>query len=123
MHVIETNLCGGVENREMNDNELLAKLVRLQEEQNELLKKHLFRMRFSVATLLLLMTLVCITLGILFFVSEPPAPSRPSAPLAVPTTPPTAAQPFDQRGQPTDDLFGPPSPTPSTSDDPFGESK
>jgi hypothetical protein len=48
----------------MND-ELVRELVDLQREQNALLKKHLWRLRFSLLTLLLLTTASAVCLGIL----------------------------------------------------------
>jgi hypothetical protein len=48
----------------MND-ELIRELVDLQREQNALLKKHLWRLRFSLLTLLLLTTASAVCLGIL----------------------------------------------------------
>jgi hypothetical protein len=41
----------------------LQQLIELQTEQNELLKRHLLRLRFSLAALLLLTTVCCLTLG------------------------------------------------------------
>ncbi len=41
----------------------LQRLIELQTEQNQLLKKHLVRIRFSLLTLLLLTTAVCCCLG------------------------------------------------------------
>lgn len=41
----------------------LQQLIDLQTEQNELLKRHLLRLRFSLAALLLMTTVCCLTLG------------------------------------------------------------
>jgi hypothetical protein len=41
----------------------LQRLIELQTEQNELLKKHLTRLKFSLASLLLLTTAICFGLG------------------------------------------------------------
>lgn len=63
----------------MND-QLLEKLVQLQEEQNQLLKKHLTRIRFSLWSLLVLTTLMGISLGLgVYF-------TRPKTAAAVPAT-------------------------------------
>ena len=48
----------------MNE-ELARELIELQREQNALLKKHLWRLRFSLLTLLLLTTASAICLGII----------------------------------------------------------
>jgi hypothetical protein len=56
----------------MND-QLLEKLVQLQEEQNQLLKKHLTRVRFSLWSLLVLTTLMGISLGVGVYLTRPPA--------------------------------------------------
>jgi hypothetical protein len=48
----------------MND-ELARELVELQREQNMLLKKHLWRLRFSLLTLLLLTTASAVCLGLI----------------------------------------------------------
>src|SRR5262245_8895516 len=39
-------------------------LIQLQREQNELLRRHLFRLRFSLSALLIVMTLLCVFFGI-----------------------------------------------------------
>jgi hypothetical protein len=91
--------------------EHLQRLVELQTEQNQLLRKYLWRIRFSLLTLLLLTTAVCCGLGFLVYkqqtarqivapsITPAPMPYRPAmmgAPVAPP--PPT----------PRDDLFGTP---------------
>ena len=57
----------------MND-DLVRELVDLQREQNALLKKHLWRLRFSLLTLLLLTTASAVCLGIVMVrIQNPPA--------------------------------------------------
>jgi hypothetical protein len=70
----------------------LQQLIELQKEQNQLLKKHLWRLRFSILSLLLLTTAIAIGLGIVVYQTRPnantPTPTRPSAPfLRLNTTP------------------------------------
>src|SRR5262245_7529105 len=48
--------------------EKLDELIRLQKEQNDLLRKHLLRLRFSIRTLLVLTTLICLFLGAFCFI-------------------------------------------------------
>src|SRR5690349_17457204 len=67
------------------DDLLLRELVAGQKEQTELLRKHLFRLRFSLLTLLLLMTLTCAGLGYLVY-SERPSTAAKTTTL-VPTSP------------------------------------
>ncbi len=45
----------------------LQRLIELQTEQNQLLKKYLWRFRFSLLTLLLLTTAICCTLGFVIY--------------------------------------------------------
>lgn len=61
------------------DNQL-QQLIDLQKEQNALLKKYLWRLRFSLLTLLLLTTGTAIGLGALTYsLRSPPAPTAPTA--------------------------------------------
>jgi hypothetical protein len=60
----------------------LQQIIELQTEQNRLLRKHLWRIRFSLLTQLLLTTAVCCGLGFLVYQLNRPA-SAPS-----PLTPP-----------------------------------
>src|SRR6185369_11149728 len=46
---------------------LLQRLIQLQTEQNELLKKHLWRLKFSLLTLLVLTTAICCGLGLMVY--------------------------------------------------------
>ena len=48
------------------DNQL-QELIELQKEQNQLLKRYLWRLRFSLLTIMLMMTGVCIGLGFLVY--------------------------------------------------------
>jgi hypothetical protein len=48
----------------------LERLVELQTEQNELLKKHLVRLKFSVRALLLLTTVISVALGFMIWVQQ-----------------------------------------------------
>jgi hypothetical protein len=47
--------------------EQLQQLIELQKEQNQLLRKHLWRLRFSLMTLLLLTTATAVGLGIVAY--------------------------------------------------------
>lgn len=60
--------------------EQLQQLIDLQKEQNQLLKRHLARLRFSLATLLLLTTVSCIALGCVAYQTRraAPLPTRPA---------------------------------------------
>src|SRR4051812_49964333 len=94
----------------------LQQLIELQTEQNHLIRKYLWRIRFSLLTLLLLTTAVCCGLGFLVYnqqtaiqirpsISPAPPPVRPAmmgAPLAPPQPQPVGSP------QPGTDLFGTP---------------
>lgn len=54
----------------------LQQVVELLKEQNQLLKKHLWRIKFSLLTLLLLTTGICICLGVMIY-SKPIASLPP----------------------------------------------
>jgi hypothetical protein len=54
----------------------LQQLIELQTKQNQLLEKHLWRFRFSLLTLLVLTTGICICLGVMIY-SKPTAPLPP----------------------------------------------
>ncbi len=59
----------------------LQQLIELQKEQNQLLKRHLWRVRFSLMSLLLLTTVTAIGLGILVYQNQSKLiPGTPSAP-------------------------------------------
>jgi hypothetical protein len=96
----------------------LQQLIELQTDQNQLLRKYLWRIRFSLLTLLLLTTAVCCGLGFLVYkqqtarqifppsITPAPMPVRPAmmgAPVAPPQPQPAGAP------LPDPDLFGPPS--------------
>ena len=53
----------------------LQRLIELQTEQNQLLKKYLWRFRFSLLTLLLLTTGICCSLGFVIYKQRQPAPT------------------------------------------------
>jgi hypothetical protein len=80
--------------------EKLQQLIDLQREQNQLLKTHLWRLRFSLATLLLLTTGACIVLGYMAYrirtASFPVAlPAGPVPVFAAPySAPPVVGQPI-----------------------------
>jgi hypothetical protein len=56
------------------DNQL-QELIELQKEQNQLLKKHLTRIRFSLWALLVLMTLTAVGLGAGVYLTRPKGPT------------------------------------------------
>ncbi len=77
----------------MDDN-LLRELIAGQKEQTELLRQHLARIKFSLRTLLIVMTLLAIGFGILAYEIKPSPIPAPSAgpwtsypPLVVPSNP------------------------------------
>src|SRR5262245_18120523 len=73
----------------MTDNELLAELLKSSERTNELLQRHLFRLRFSLGFLFVLTTLVCI--GLVLIATAPIwVNALFSSPTAIPATPSTA---------------------------------
>ncbi len=88
----------------------LQRLIELQTEQNQLLKKHLVRIRFSLLTLLLLTTAVCCCLGFMMYrqhtpqgttvpwlVLPRPTPyATPGPPIGPPTSPAPIATPAIQ---------------------------
>jgi hypothetical protein len=66
----------------------LQQLIELQKEQNQLLKKYLWRFRFSLLFLLLLTTATAIGLGILVYRDQ--SKVVPAAPITVWSAAPTA---------------------------------
>lgn len=52
----------------------LQQLIELQKEQNQLLKKHLWRLRFSLMGLLLLTTVTALGLGFVAYQTRPKTP-------------------------------------------------
>ena len=67
----------------------LKELITLQREQNELLKRHLWRLKFSLLTLLLLITAMCIGLGLIVYWQAKPAPAQPGyLPISINTVGP-----------------------------------
>jgi hypothetical protein len=88
--------------------ELLREIIAGQKEQTELFRRYLWRLRFSLLSLLLLTTATAIGLGVLVYVfrSRPPlAVPPPAIPSGVYQT--WQAAPRQQQGN-VDDLFGPP---------------
>jgi hypothetical protein len=100
----------------MNE-ELAHELVELQREQNALLKKHLWRLRFSLWTLLVLTTASAVCLGIIMVRIRSQAPASGVITLSAPaiTMSGGAGTLMLQPGQPT----SPSAPTKTTSDNPF----
>jgi hypothetical protein len=84
------------------DDPQLQRLIELHAEQNQLLRKHLWRIRFSLQALLVLMTLVAGGLGVTFAtvrslnrqMQRMPQPA-PSSPLPAPVVPASPAMPSD----------------------------
>jgi hypothetical protein len=56
----------------------LQRLIQLQEEQNQLLKRYLWRFRFSLMALLLLTTVTCFGLGLLVYRDQSKVPAAPT---------------------------------------------
>src|SRR5262245_55693600 len=71
----------------METNPQLDELIQLQKEQNQLLRKNLMRIKFSLWALLVMMTGICLVFGaIVFFASSvvgPAAPARAGATLNI----------------------------------------
>lgn len=61
----------------------LQQLIDLQAEQNELLKRHLLRLRFSLAALLVLTTACCLALGYVTYQIRGAGSARPARPIQV----------------------------------------
>ena len=89
----------------------LKVLIDLQREQNALLKKYLWRLRFSLLSLLLLTTATAVGLGILVYKLPPAGPSGPTGALRFYATPtpatPSRSQSWTLDGAP------PPPPSPA----------
>jgi hypothetical protein len=58
-------------------------IIELLKEQNELLKRHLWRLRFSLLFLMLMTTALCLGLGFIVYQARP----KPAAPVFAPVTP------------------------------------
>jgi hypothetical protein len=74
----------------------LQQLIDLQKEQNQLLKRYLWRFRFSLLGLLLLTTATAIGLGVLVYQTRPPKNSPWLAPVRIaipPMSPPPPVAP------------------------------
>jgi hypothetical protein len=107
----------------VDEKQLLEKLVGLQEEHNALFKKHLFRLRFSLLGLLVLMTLTCLLCGFSAYgirqILYPPTPMPPAlGNNFTPMQPPLFPQPTNQT---VGDLFGEPTTPSRPVEDPFAE--
>jgi hypothetical protein len=63
----------------------IQQLIELQTEQNQLLKRHLWRFRFSLVALLLLTTATCCGLGFMIYTQQ--RVTRAVAPLPITTLP------------------------------------
>jgi hypothetical protein len=72
-------------------NQILREILNQQKEQTELLRKHLVRIRFSLRTLLLLLTLVSVGLGMVIYntnsVQKTPPTTTPPPPIFLPARP------------------------------------
>ena len=106
--------------------EQLQQLIELQREQNQLLKRHLVRLRFSLATLLVLTTVACLALGYVSYrmrgaIYPVPAPRTlgpaPPTPLSFNSPPVVPAQPIEGGPQP---IQGGPQPPVYTPPDRYG---
>jgi hypothetical protein len=104
------------------DDQLFRELIAGQKEQTELLRRYLWRFRFSLMTILLLMTCVCVGLGFLVYRQNqavvgpiPTATFQPTLPNSfVPAMPYPVPQPLPTANAP----YAPPS-TNATQDNPF----
>ena len=93
----------------------LQQLIELQSEQNQLLRKYLWRIRFSLLTLLILTTAICCGLGALVYYARTSLSCLPQPAAAPFTTPPAGYRPG-----PYQDLFAP-SPLPNSPGPPVEE--
>src|SRR5882757_2762206 len=67
----------------------LQQIIELQTEQNQLLKKYLWRFRFSLITLLLLTTAICCCLGFVIYTQQTSSGAAPKVMKKFTTTTPT----------------------------------
>jgi hypothetical protein len=67
----------------------LQQLIELQTEQNELLKRHLLRLRFSLAALLMLTTACCLALGYVTYQIRSAGRPIPTGPFYPQPSPPS----------------------------------
>jgi hypothetical protein len=67
-------------------NQLLRQILEAQKQQNAFLQRYLWRLRFSLLSLLLLMSVLAVGLGFVAFTNKPTAPAAPVAapPVAAP---------------------------------------
>ena len=63
--------------------EPLQQLIELQTEQNRLLRRYLWRVRFSLAGLLLMTTAIAVGLGIVAYNTRPQSPPSVPTPMRV----------------------------------------
>jgi hypothetical protein len=86
----------------------LQQLIELQQEQNQLLKRHLWRLRFSLLGLLIMTTILAVVLGIVAYQTRrrtvtlpPPLPNSPAPPFSPSSLfPPSNAAPQPYRPAP-----------------------
>jgi hypothetical protein len=95
----------------------LQQIIELQTEQNQLLRKYLWRIRFSLLTLLVLTTVICCGLGLVVYRQQGPAPAAPPVIPPVPPygspAPPSVAPYYGPQPAPsTDEPLIPPSTAP-----------
>jgi|tagenome__1003787_1003787.scaffolds.fasta_scaffold18499582_1 hypothetical protein len=95
----------------------LQQLIELQAEQNRLLKRYLWRIRFSLLALLILTTTISCGLGFVIYTQQKPAAATivPTVQWSAPTPSGTLRLGISPRPSATlmssgssDDLFGPP---------------
>ena len=91
----------------------LQRLIELQTEQNQLLKKYLWRFRFSLLTLLLLTTGICCSLGFIIYKQQAAQKAIPVAtPITVWSSPATPTATYGSGGFLT--ISGTVNPTPTS---------
>ena len=73
--------------------DLVQEMVNLQKQQNDLLGRHLTRIKFSLWSLFLLMTFICLGLGATFYVSAKQSRTKATPMPASPFTP-TPSNPY-----------------------------
>jgi hypothetical protein len=70
----------------MDEKELLAEILTSSQQTNELLSMHLFRLRFSLFALLLLMTLLCVGFGLHAYRQQPQQRAIPTIRMNPPSS-------------------------------------
>lgn len=82
-------------------NKWLSRILDAQKDQNDLLRKNLGRIRFSLRTLLILTTMLAIGMGIIVFLNK----RQPGIPTGlVPLPNPTTQSPYNPTGNPYTNL-------------------